>query len=476
MSIKLYTPATGFPDLEVKIAYGIARIGLEALGEKRNDAFLIRNLGGYYEIEFFIDENEFKTLDDTLNFVLRKLFSSFYIQNRTPGVTSKSKSNVTVNLGETYSLNLYRKTFHKLVNEKSENICKHEYTSIGNIIGFSSFTSFHNSRDDIDVDKKKGKNSEDVYFQRPTNPKKICKLCGMMALLGIWFASFIMNYEDGKEVFIVPIPRQDVWSSDINKVFSMHHIVRKSYISVGVPERVLPLVFFSQLPSSAGILEKFDLFLTVLSRPGGQGYHVDGVYTAPTSNYVEFINYSPFNVAAVDIILRSNKNPASLPYLHNAIFYKDKRSAQLFARQYVLETSSKNRINLLFPATADYLLRRVFMIKEEILKSKAVRSVAKTLGYFLWHGSYQNYSYADGIRNARSEKEVRDILQKLMREAKLRYDQESKKEEGKAPNVPSAEDIEELNRLMTGGKENFDQVKAALYLLAFSYESHKKII
>jgi len=28
--ITLYTPATGFPDLEAKIAYGLARIGIEA--------------------------------------------------------------------------------------------------------------------------------------------------------------------------------------------------------------------------------------------------------------------------------------------------------------------------------------------------------------------------------------------------------------------------------------------------------------
>jgi len=31
--IRLYTPGTGFPDLEAKIAYGLAAIGLEVTDE-----------------------------------------------------------------------------------------------------------------------------------------------------------------------------------------------------------------------------------------------------------------------------------------------------------------------------------------------------------------------------------------------------------------------------------------------------------
>jgi len=33
--ITLYTPATGFPDLEVKIAYRLARVGIEAFGMEK---------------------------------------------------------------------------------------------------------------------------------------------------------------------------------------------------------------------------------------------------------------------------------------------------------------------------------------------------------------------------------------------------------------------------------------------------------
>lgn len=480
MSIRLYTPATGLPDLEVKIAYGIARIGLEAFGEKKGEIFSIEDLGGHYEIEFFVDESEFDTLEKTINLVLKKVFSSFHVQRMTPGVTSKSQNNVTVYAGEEYSLNIYQKAFHRWANKSGENICKHAGSPIRNIIALSSATSYHNSRDFIDLQSYK--TSKASYLQRSTDRKNICKTCGMLSLLGIWFATFVMNFGENKEVMIIPVPEGKIMSSDLRRIFSIQHLVRRDRISGKAPERVLPLLFFSRLPSSANVLEKFNLLITVLERAGGQGYRVDGFYTVPTSNYIEFINSSPFNIAIVDTMIRrmsaENVTLTSLLHLNSAVHYKNKKSASLFARQYVLETSSEGKVNLLYPETAKYFLRRVFMVKEEILNSTAVKSFAKTLGYFVWNKNYQNYSFADGIRNARTEKEMSEILQRLMREAKLRYDQESKEEQkgegmqAERPHIPSAKDLEELNRLM---KDSFEEVKAALYLLAFSYESHKKI-
>lgn len=476
MSIRLYTPATGFPDLEVKIAYGIARIGLEAFGEKKGEIFSIEDLGGHYEIEFFVDEDEFDTLEKTINLVLKKIFSSFHVQMMTPGVTSNSLNNVTAHAEEEYSLNIYRKAFHKWANKSKENICKHAGSHIGNIIALSSATSYHNSRDSIDLQHR------DSYFHRPTTRKNICKTCGMLSLLGIWFATFVMNFGENREVMIIPVPEGKIMSSDLRRIFSIQHLVRKDRISGKAPERALPLLFFSRLPSSASVLEKFNLLITVLERTGVRSYRVDGFYAIPTSNYIEFINSSPFNIAIVDTIVRrmsaENVTFTSLLHLNSAVYYKDKKSASLFARQYVLETSSEEKVSLLYPETVKYFLRRVFMVKEEILNSTAVKSFAKTLGYFVWNKNYQNYSFADGIRNSRTEKEMSEILQRLMREAKLRYDQESKegqKGEGmqaERPHIPSAKDLEELNRLM---KDSFEEVKAALYLLAFSYESHKKI-
>ena len=43
--ITLYTPATGFPDLEIKIAYGLARMGIEVGADME-----ITSMKGYYQL------------------------------------------------------------------------------------------------------------------------------------------------------------------------------------------------------------------------------------------------------------------------------------------------------------------------------------------------------------------------------------------------------------------------------------------
>lgn len=45
--LTLYTPATGFPDLEVKIAYGLARVGIEAGCETQ-----VVPLKGFYQVDY----------------------------------------------------------------------------------------------------------------------------------------------------------------------------------------------------------------------------------------------------------------------------------------------------------------------------------------------------------------------------------------------------------------------------------------
>ncbi len=183
-------------------------------------------------------------------------------------------------------------------------------------------------------------------------------------------------------------------------------------------------VILAKIPSSADFLDGFDLFIAVLSRQ--QGYHVDGLFLIPIENYLDFIRQTPYNIVTIDVILRREAY-GSLQELNNAIYNRDKASLPKFARLYVQETSTDNWVNLLYPETTNYLLKEVAMISSDIIESEAVRSIAKTLGYFVWNKDYQNYSLADGLRNAKTHKDVREIFAKLEREAKLRYDQETGK-------------------------------------------------
>lgn len=463
--ITLYTPATGFPDLEIKIAYGLARVAMETFGGEK---VTIKDEGGFYKIKIDIEEFDFNTLNKTFNFLCKRLLVSNFIPFNTPGITSRSAESISVSEEEAFSLNIYKSIITLAENRERENFCRHRLRkTVSNVLGFTAAatTGVLCKRDGVDITFYRGQP------RRPTNPRDICKTCGLLALLGIWYASFIFNISD-REVIIIPVPKEEISGNRLQEVFALQHQIRKERFSDKISQVVIPLVFLSKIPSSADILKGFDLFIAVLSRQ--QGYHVDGLFLISIENYLKFIRETPYNIAVVENIYRMDAYGA-LQELNNAIYHKNKSALLKFARLYVQETSTNNFTNLLYPETTRYLLKEVAMIKEEIIKNKAVRSIAKTLGYFVWNRDYQNYSFVDGLRNAKTSKEVRQIFEKLVREAKLRYDQERTKENGNPPHVPHPEDIEEINRLMQLDQESFEQVITTLYLLAFSFESYKTI-
>jgi len=471
--ITLYTPVTGFPDLEAKIAYGLARVGIEAYGSEK---VTIKPRAGYYIVEI---EADIEKLNTTFKFLCDRLLQSEYIFLNTPGIKRSGKPgekgwNLLAREDESYQLNKYLRFSFSLKNKKEEPICNHEGNKIGVQIGFSAEASYHQSRDKIDIQKdKRG-------THRPTNPKKLCKTCGLLAALGMWFASFIFSIKE-KEVIVIPIPKVEAVGRDIEKIFSLQHYLRRDYLCrnqkkepIDIPSTLIPFVFLSKIPSTVEILKNFELFIALLSRQA-QVYHVDGISLIPIEDYLQFLE-NPYNTASVDKMLQKEAFGA-LQELNKFIHYKNLSSLLSFPRLYVQETSknketSKDKyVNLLYPETSNYLLEKVAMIREGIIENKGVRSLADTLSYFVWSKHNKNYSYADNIRNARTHEELRNIIARMLREAKLRYDQEHDKKDGEYVNIPSTSDIDEFNKW---SNEAFEEVKATLFILAFTWHSYKK--
>jgi len=445
MNLTLYTPATGFPDLEAKIAYGLARVGIEAVGL---DNVSLNNEGGFFSIK--INKDEIEKLNEVFNLICRKVLSSKYIPFFTPGITGRSAESIPIAPEEIFSLNNYNEIAVLRKNRKSENLCGHEGKSVGNIIGFTTSTSYHHTRDGIDV-----------YIQqkiprRPTNPKDICKTCALLALLGTWYTTFIFDLYD-KEIIIVPIPKGEINGNRLHEIFSLQHQIRKDRIGLKAPQTLIPLIFLSKIPSSADILQNFNLFIGVLSRQ--QGYHVDGLFIIPIKHYLDYLQNSPFNIAVVDKLVRKELY-GSLIELNKAIYLLDNNSLLNFSRLYVKESSDNNYTNLLYPETAKYLLKEVAMIDQNIIENPSLASLASTLRYFI---KQRKYGYADDIRNSRkNSSEFEKTIAKMLREGRLRLEQKEK------IHLPTESEIKEVFRL---ANENFVATKTALVVLAFSFPS-----
>lgn len=456
--IILYTPATGFPDLEIKIAYGLARVGIETYNSEK---IMIKENGGFYSV---IVKGELDKLELAFNTLCKRLISSSYIPFSTPGIAGRSAESITMAEGDNFSLSLYHIPALISENKDAETICRHKSVGlekIGNIIGFSASTSYHHRRDGLDISIQ-----QDIP-RRPTNPRKICKACGMLALLGIWYATFIFSVAD-REVIVIPIPKDQISGARLQEIFSLQHQIRKDWTSQEIPQTIIPLAFLSKIPSSADILKGFDLYIAVMSRQ--QGYHVDGLFLVPIDNYLSYFRVSSYNIALVDNMLRSGAFGA-LQELNYSILNNTSTILPKFARLYVQETSTNNFTNLLYPETAKHLLKEVAMICPEIIENSALRSLARTLRYFIRE---RKYGYADDIRNARKDsRNFEETIAKILREGELRrIQQEQDKKSGKKIenwiHLPTEEEAREVFRL---ANIDFDGTKTALVILAFSFPS-----
>jgi|GEM_PF-686777 len=466
----LYTPATGFPDLEAKIAYGLARVGIETFGIEK---VIIRDNGGFYTVAIDSREDELVKLERTFNMLCSRLLASSFIPFSTPGIGGRSAESIRVVDNELFSLDnhLYMNSISE--NVKSENFCRHsDRKKVSNVIGFTAFasTGVLCKREGVDYIDYQGS------IRRPTDPRKICKTCGLLALLGTWYATFVFSVA-GREVLAIPIPKSKIDGSKLQEIFSLQHQIRKNWFGQEIPQVLVPLIFLSKIPSSADILEGFDLFVAVLSRQ--QGYHVDGLLLIPISNYLDFLRQTPYNIATVDKMLNTFGNKRypkeacdALMELNNTIYYRKLDSLPKFARLYALETTPKDSnkwTSLLYKETSKYLLREVAMIKCEIIESPAVGSLARTLRYFIRE---RKYSYADNIRNARKDSRgFEDNIVKMLREGELRrVQQEQDKKQGKKIenwiHLPKDEEVKEVCRLANA---DFDNTRIALLMLAFSF-------
>uniref|UniRef100_A0A7V3ZSH5 Type I-B CRISPR-associated protein Cas8b1/Cst1 n=1 Tax=candidate division WOR-3 bacterium TaxID=2052148 RepID=A0A7V3ZSH5_UNCW3 len=470
--LTIYTPATGFPDLEIKIAYGLARVGIEA----GYDFSLIPDKG-FYRIEF--QASDLDKLNSTFLHILSVLLSSDKFFDLGVKARYKNKYPVHEKIIKKLDQKISSKNFTNLfdlkivsnLNIKKDYFCGHEDIEKFGGSGLILLSSFH-------AGKPYERNKRFSTFNQ-----SLCALCGYLAVLGLY--SFGFQIQMGKEknrkyVIVLPMPQQKMTHIDLKLLLSLQKTLHNFWLSDIQPLRTFPIGLLSKVPSLSDIINDMQLTfqLYLLSKDNRGDTIVEESATVEALPFSKFIASSSYNSATIDKLLGSYKNQpkiSSLIEITNALEHKDKEALLKFARLYVQETSTNNFTNLLYPETTRYFLKEVAMIKEDIMKNKAVRSIAKTLGYFVWNRDYQNYSFVDGLRNAKTSKDVRQIFEKLVREAKLRYDQERTKEKGTPPHLPHPEDIEEINRLMQSDQDSFEQVITTLYLLAFSFESYKTI-
>ncbi len=473
--IELYTPGTGFPDLEAKIAYGLAAVGLEVTDEVGIEA-----KPGFFIVQ--IDSRDERAINEAFKVLVKRLLASTHMFNELPGIQSQNLSNyLTVdekgNLKERLlnynlvSIFSYREPVPVFF--RSDKLCHHQ-----------EVPKFGKSSDKDDVKSKGSKGSEGglilvasthagkPYARNSAQTRSnttLCEVCGYLTVIG--FSKFVFQNKNGKKsITVMAIPAGRLSSNSLKTLMAAQKITRKKWLSGDIPARTVPLALMSKFTSIPDAIrnDDFTLHISVFSSER----RVDEFSQQPDESTKKFISAHPQNAATVERLLEKNPAVTAINALYDALTTKTLVDISRFARLYVQETSKNNYVNLIYPKTANYLLKEVGMIPEKIINDEAINSLASTLRYFV---KKRNYGYVDNIRNARYEsRDFEETIAKMLREAAIRRNPKTgRDEDNEYVPMPNDEQVRRIFELASKS-EGFNQVKTALAILAFTYEKEKE--
>lgn len=454
----LYTPATGFPDLEVKIAYGLARVGIEAGYEVE-----ILPQRGFYQV-CYKKYLSTKAVETFLMLLQRFLSSDRFFDL---GVKAKDKTKYSadeevidrIRDNNIDLIQVFSKRDIFDFNIKRNLFCGHDkFHKFGGSSGLILLSSFHAGKPYY----------RDKRFD--TFNLGLCEICGYLAVLGLYSFGFNIQMGKGKNrkyVIVLPVPEKKITTKNIQILLSLQKTLHNFWLSDLQPLRTFFIGLLAKVPSLSDIVNELRLtfHLSLLSKDNRGDTVVEQTTFINALPFSKFISDSSYNSATVVKLLDDKDLPkvSALIEITNILEDLEKENLPKFARLYALETTPKDSnkwTSLLYPETAKYLLKEVGMIKQEIIESPAILSLARTLRYFIRE---RKYGYADDIRNARKEsRDFEETIAKMLREGRLRLEQD------KMIHLPAEDEIKEVFRF---AHEDFESTKLALVILAFSFSS-----
>ncbi|MFQ6099042.1 MAG: hypothetical protein ACE5O2_15030, partial [Armatimonadota bacterium] len=211
----LRCPATGFADLDAKIAFGIARLAMEA--SPPGSELWLRSRPGYYEVEVDAEDEELGDAWSTLRRRLLAAEHNYFV----PGLPAKYRAQYLPEGRDQVQKDLEARNPASLYSGPpalssgkpifGNNLCGHDdVTPFGGSAGLLLAASPH-----------AGKPYKRDKVQSDSN-LRLCAFCGMMVILASRTAVFrlSMGQARGKTVVLTPVPQEDVNGRGLAAIFA----------------------------------------------------------------------------------------------------------------------------------------------------------------------------------------------------------------------------------------------------------------
>ncbi|MGD9495036.1 MAG: hypothetical protein AB7Y46_01875 [Armatimonadota bacterium] len=447
--ITLHTPATGYPELEAKLAFGLARIGLEC-----SENITITPQPAFYQVT--IDASEDEANEALVTLATRSLGGEHQYFGQ-PGIQPRWAPNYPPEPEEVRGL-LAACTACSPV----------ERTGLGDMMcGHGQIAEWGGSKGFILVASASvGKPARRDRPQARDN-LRLCTLCGTLVMLATHNFVFQTSIgdRDAKRAVMTPIPSGRLRTPELVEMQSAQKLTPEQIARSDIPAVTVPLAFLARFPHAAKLLSETECLLhTVIFDPSARD-RVVATQFASVRDVARFVDASPFNAATVERLI-SPAQPVVDPLMQLARLLNEggprarRRLATSFARGYVSGADPANP-RLLYPVTARYIAEELLMIPAEIMRNEAIASVASALRHFVIE---RNYGFVDNVRNARYDShDLERTLTQMLRQ--MQVHRVAKKQGAWLPDDAQVADV---ITLASKSEDDFENVKLALTLLALS--------
>jgi hypothetical protein len=456
----LYTPGTGLPDFEMRVALGLCAAALNIIEPEK---VKLQEEFDRYAIVIVNESNALSNIQKSLGWLCQNKLADQSLLLRTPGfrplhldkqakgVADFGKKLLEGNIALAAVFcdkSRYRAGAHDYACTHTDSI---DEKIFGALLAFSPHLGQPPKRNNV--------------THQITLP--VCPCCGVAGLAGTALFQIdisISNPDRTKKERIFFLPR---FKGETNGVVLSKYLAATKHVRGNledIPSFAATLALLALYPhlidSIGNSIDTF--FVGRLDSSGNApryGYNVE----QPVKTEIRFLD-SLYNRAFVQRCYSMDSKSELLGLLARSLQNHDEKSALDFARCYVSATESKA---MLPQSTAEFFAKEVCKMDKSLLEGeefKVIKEVADMLQYFVRE---RNFGYVDNLRKARDADEFAKLLLDAQREAQSTM-LDPKKQNNK-PFLPGQDTIQHLLQIINQDEKLFKSAQTLIALLAFTY-------
>jgi len=460
ISTAFYTPGTGLPDFEMRIALGLCAAALNVVEPER---VKLKEEDDRYAVELLHASDASVSLAKGLGWLCQNRLADQALLLRTPGFRPLHLEKQAKGIAE----------FGKKLTDGKVNLGKFIGVNVRKRMGAHDYACGHTDSTDEKIfgallafspqlGQPPKRNNPTHQITLP-----VCPYCGALGLAGVALFQIdvsISNPDRSKKerFFFLPHFQGEISGTTLAQYLAATKHIRGNLEDIPTYASTIALLgLYPHLMDAIG--DSMNSFYVGRLDSSGNvpryGYCVEQL----AQMEILFLDIL-YNRAFVQRCYRMEVRGELLGFLARSLQENDVKSAINLARTYASATEGKAMLPW---STTEFFIKEVGKVDRMLLegeKFRVIKEVADMLQYFVRE---RNFGYVDNLRKASDADEFASLLLDAQRDAQsVMLDP---KRQSNKPYLPSQSTIQHLLQIVGEGEKQFKSVQTLISLLAFTY-------